>query len=774
MAELNPTPDIPPPNKTEDTSLDFSQTFILPSIQKHFPSDITVHQELQWFRDQQAKHRQIKRGANHRFYGSRHWDSFNSLRAMENQLELKASQFLQHENLDVVSPLYLSTRGSGSGFELKNLIRASDKKEKDRYSDYFVDVNPSSILSVNPDRGKVDRLGVNWHEFPFQNKQNPSKWDRKPISYRNSNDGTDADNTGVLFFRSPNDYNTQTALYTKLYHDLNGKTPTELATILNGLPGWENKIKLDLLPDLEDAEFPPVVRRIVTRDVSIAQRMQEQHEKGAELFNYKNPKLADPLSLLFRGNPENRKDVALMEKDLLHKAREDEVDEYWKTVDPGWDARGGADYWPVKFWLAKKIREYKWTQPEELGGLSDAEKQGLKTLGGAAAFFMNGKIKTDIEGYSLDRFGVDSESRDTAREHIDMFLTGQYELMRDKFPARYGYAADSPYSVDIDNSIENIKRIAQGMVSYKGANIMGVNRGSPETDANTGEIEGEGFLLEEGLDPQKQYEILKRQGALLQGRGMAGATPEEMDNLAKVLIQHAELVNAAALAGETHKPWDDRAKLTYKDDTGKRRLYDFRFRDQGLDFSGGAHQPRPDMSGQPRDIQSARKENIDPNWRMIRNFTKSLENYAVISGRKGHKITPLLSWLGKEAFHGNKLWPLRLSNMQLMNTDVEEELDWRDLGNVIDPSIFGINVKMLHAGQERVSGGAEGQGHERVPSEIQGGGYTLKEGTKAHKEESKFEELARQQEEAKVYPKRDINKDGKVSVEERKKATGEQ
>jgi len=676
---------------------------------------------------------------------------------MESRLELKASQFLQHEDLDIVTPLYLSTRGSGSGFELKNLLRASDKKEKNRYSDYYVDVNPSSILSENPDRGRVERVGVNWHEFPFQDKETPSKWVKKPISYRNANDGSG--NTGVLFFRSPNDYNNQTALYRELYTNLNSKTPTELATILNGFSGWENKIKLDLLPNLEDEADPPIVRRIVTRDVSIAQRMQEEHEKGGELFSYKNPKLADPFSLLFRGNPEGKKDIAMMEKDLLDKAREKEIDDYWGGVDPYWKDRGGADYWPMKFWLANKIREYRWTQPEEAGGLSDSERQGLKTLGGAAAFFMNGKIKTDIEGYALDNFGADIESRESAREHIDYFLTGQFELLNDKFPAKYGAAEDSAYSTDIDASIENIKRIAQGMVSHKGAHVLGVNQPMKETDFVTGESKGEGISFREGVDPEMIYGILQRQGAVLQGRGMAGATPEEMNNLAQVLIQHAELVNAAARAGEPHKPWAARAKRSYVDETGKNRLYDFRFRDQGLDYPGGPHQPRPDMSNQPHDIKSARKENIDPNWRMIRDFIKSMEDYAVVSGRNGQRITPMLEWFGKEAFHGKKLWPLRLSNMKLVNTDVETELDWRDLGNVFDPSIFGVHLKMLHAGQKTVSEqGIRNKG----------------EGYKAPKKDTEFEKLARQQEEAKVYPKRDTNKDGKVSDKESKKARGDQ
>ena len=139
----------------------------------------------------------------------------------------------------------------------------------------------------------------------------------------------------------------------------------------------------------------------------------------------------------------------------------------------------------------------------------------------------------------------------------------------------------------------------------------------------------------------------------------------------------------------------------------------------------------------------------------------------------------MLQWLGHRSYRGSKLVPLKLTELNLLGTDVGTKQDWLQYGNVFDPTTAGFSLNPLRmilsrTGDSRVKGAiadpkgvAEMVGRKSIGLVDKAGTRSISTATtKVEGDKTPSHKLARQIRKARKNPSQDTNKDGKVDEQD--------
>ena len=616
---------------------------ILPETQAQFPEqdEITVQQELSWFLKENAESKRMGHDPALYFYGTDYWKNLTKISDIGSRLELKASQFLQDKEMDFhrTIPLYLQTRAANSGLTLESLIKNPDGSN-------YIAVNPSAITRVDPDRGPIDNIPFDPKAFPFLNKAGVHE--PKPLGYW---DDPQRPGTGVLFFSGQNDFKKRTKLFDDTYTIPRKQNVRQLATVYNNL-FKDTPIPMDMIPETSQ-QFE------IRMDVTKGLRSIYDNLTG------KLPESMDPIGHSVMQGKWIQEEYDRLQKGLIFNSVDDfkktpeeqekleAIEDYWDKIEEG-EGEGMpnlSDPMNLKWWLIEKIQNHRWTATPEEGGFSDEEKHQLKVLGGAVANWHGDRISTDTQtGLAVDGFGSSPDNRMSATRWINRFLDSQAEMLDHRHPVNAEGA--SPWDVDLDKSVLVIQQLLQKMSDQR-------NPGWSDTLMPVGKKphlhnpEGHGVFINKGEDSGEVVAQMASALKKLDGLGLAGGSDEEMTVLLQAIAIHAEILNDAALHGETHKPFSERAKPTYKDEAGNQFAYDHRFRRGLVETSvGGGLLEQPNVTN----TQALLGGGMDPQYEFIMKFIKSLEDFVVVSGCRGQRITPMLQWLGHRSYRGSKCW----------------------------------------------------------------------------------------------------------------------
>ena len=164
----------------------------------------------------------------------------------------------------------------------------------------------------------------------------------------------------------------------------------------------------------------------------------------------------------------------------------------------------------------------------------------------------------------------------------------------------------------------------------------------------------------------RHYDLEYWAASVAEGMGMEGANPEETKMLVKIIAQYLELSNIASIHGEEFKSFKNRRSNTYMKD-GKEHAYDMRRHLGATEISSDAF--TEGVAG-----------NVDPTYKLVTDFIKDAENYVVMQGKDGKKLTPLVEFLGLTTRDGEDLLlPNRVSTIRLAGTGVSKSRDLAEL-----------------------------------------------------------------------------------------------
>jgi|LUML01.1.fsa_nt_gb hypothetical protein len=630
----------------------------------------TIYDELKWLDNLSSEH--AGRSDQSKSFRNDFSDSFHKLKELKARHYVKNLSFLQRfpNNKNVENAFLYGLRQNRHIPLLATLPRSETQREGGfRY------------YPINPElRAESDGL----EQVPFYLDNFPTQLSKtKKGGYNFKNEAVTPSNT--KFF--PNSQEVAKALtpFYQIFRDPYKKSMKELIEDWNdGVESEEDKIDPSMaygvssfgeeareyfqlarvVRDPEEAAFTPKNSEVFLRPTQEGEK-EDKNRFSLEL-SYRN---------LFAEAPDFIDSVGA---DGSEEAFEQERDKYW--AEKGF---GTPTYSSVKRKLVSHLAQRNW------GNLPDEDKKLMKEyLGAMAQFYPDIPVDGDGLGSFRHPDGWDGHLSHKTFSNISAFQRAQLELFNE--PVNWNTDQDKDFNgkvsgqdyfqYNLDKQVNSINRYMQRMVK-------GWGRKAPYPEGEGLDISNEEALA----DARRELDTAFHSEAIIEEMGMEGASPEEVDDLVKMISQYLELANLAAIHGEEFRSFRNRSHSHYIKN-GIKRLYDFRRRKGATEHSNDYY-----------------KENIsndvDPVYELVTEFLKDAENYVVMAGRNGKKIIPLVEWLGlSTSDEGSLLLPSRVMSIKLSGTDVSKNRELQELNKW---TIFGKKPLDTWWVEDKLSGETE-------------------------------------------------------------------
>lgn len=371
---------------------------------------------------------------------------------------------------------------------------------------------------------------------------------------------------------------------------------------------------------------------------------------------------------------------------MLQESEEESWNETWKEQNLVFANPDLVTNTTTRKWLIDQIAQMKY---EALG---DEDRQQLQDLLGVIGREGMTKLSRNVPTRSsngrgfINFTGGTHNIDDRAKRAIELFKINQLNLINEAEPDGWnsgfkamevekgGERKIEAYDRHIAVKTDMLMRVLQRMKTGAGE----------EWPRPAGE--GKSFddlgLLDDATDEQilEASNILKDASTIATvAVGMQGGTRSDMDLAVDIVAQILQAINEAALRGEDTEKFRHRAEKDYVDDQGNKRMYDFRqsagadevhdnfgpfwmftqsdnlYEEKGYSATGATGGPRQ-----------------DPVYQLFANFMQEAEQYVILEGLRGNRVTPVLEYFGlSTSSDDKKQLPLRISKIRLRGTDIE-------------------------------------------------------------------------------------------------------
>ncbi len=624
---------------------------ILPEVEKALATpqrpEPTIFDELKWMDDQVSSHEGDLNKA--KSFGNDFSKSFFRMKELQARHYVKNLRLLQEEpNNQNVRNTFLYGLHKHRHIPILATLPQSDSQRNGGYRYY--PVSPELQL----ESGGLEQVPFYLDEFPSHlSKDKKGRYDFRNEALSPSN---------TKFF--PNRQAVAKALtpFYQIFRDPYKKSMKEL------IEDWNNAIESE-----EDKIDPSMAYGVssfgdeVREHFQLARVVRDPEEaaftpKNSEVFlrptqeGEKEDKNRFSLELSYRNLFAEAPDfIDSIGADGSEEAFEQERDKYW--AEKGF---GTPTYSSVKRKLVSNLAQINW------GKLPDEDKKLMKEyLGAIAQFYPDIPVDADGLGSFRHPDGWDGHLSHNTFSHIKAFQQSQYNLFGLEEPVNWNTDQDKDFNgkvsgqdyfqYNLDKQVNSINRHMQRMVK-------GWGRKAPYPEGEGLDISNEEALA----DARRELDTAFHSEAIIEEMGMEGASPEEVDDLVKMISQYLELANLAAIHGEEFRSFRNRSHSHYIKN-GIKRLYDFRRRKGATEHSNDYYK---------ENISS----DVDPVYELVTEFLKDAENYVVMAGRNGKKIIPLVDWIGMSTSDkGEMLLPSRVSAIRLVGTGIHERRKLEEL-----------------------------------------------------------------------------------------------
>lgn len=489
----------------------------------------------------------------------------------------------------------------------------------------------------------IDGVEFDPNRFPTYEKGRKNDFGFQKLNSKNT-----------VFFKNAEELETHFTPFFNHFSSVREKSIPELAKLYNELSGSE---RFDVTQDFtvfdDESSFPLIVEMMGDGLVQL-----------------------DPFNLFFRSADWKEK---ANEKAKQSEAKLNSVIENKGISDPD-----GFDYWKKELFnneldpapqLVRSTLIASIT-PLILENLSEQDKESISKLVGAAARF---GINVDPEGNPLEHgISVDATGRGvldtfgsaTSVETVHRFIDEQGSMFFD------AAAEESTYQREAENLTSKINKLLQNMMKNRDGVAM---RGLP--------VGEEGILGgATAADVMRKYAIAERFSSLGNGTGIQGASMGEMEGVLNLLAQLFETQNRAALQGYDVGDFDALSKPFYTDGSGNQFVLNFSKQTGVLDIS----------TDFMNEMGFSKK---DPVYSMVKDLANQGSRWAVLHGKNGDRVTPLLQVLamGLDNPEGKSL-PLRVKEIKIADTDINVQRQLEE----ISPNfkLFGKPIRQYFHGTQ--------------------------------------------------------------------------
>ena len=641
---------------TSDPLGEFEGVSVLPEISKKLVSRKkpipTVYDELDWLDKQKTNHQNLSNNFNNeglvgglaagRAFGNKYTKSFFQLKETQARHFAKNLSLLRDNPSDRdLRNVFLYGARNHRFIPLLSMVPTSDAERHQGYR--YMQVDPE-LKNGNV----LDKVPFSINSFPIElgstDENDQYSFKEGKITPENTR-----------FFANASGVAKMVAPFYDLYNEPKSKAVGDLISIYNNLVDSDAD-KLD--PDMGYSTMPLLKSHFQLARIESDEEKSKFSPRKTEVFHRPD----------FDSNPEGLTlDLSytnlFSDTDELYEDGDEELAEkqqaYWKEKGVN-----NSSYFSVKEFLVSEIGRLRWEK------MPDSDKTLMKQYLGALSEFYPDLIKVDADGLgvlSQEGKGTIMQSPSTGFDTgvlaaLKQFSYSQYKLFGNEEPIDWNtdlvrgteneLAGEDYFQSNLNNLSSAIMNQMQRMMRGGGTKAPYPSKAGIPVDSK------------EFSDNMRHYDLEYWASSVADGMGMEGANPEETKMLVKIIAQYLELSNIASIHGEEFKSFKNRRGKTYMKD-GKEHVYDMR-----RHLGDTVH----------RKTFTGAVGNVDPIYKLVTDFIKDAENYVVMQGKDGKKLTPLVEFLGLTTRDGEDLLlPNRVSTIRLAGTGVSKSRDLAEL-----------------------------------------------------------------------------------------------